>query len=105
MGVTVSTVKDTNGQLPRGAYISGVEEGSPAERAGLKIGDIMVELNGQVITTVSEEIEILSQMKEGDEVAVKVFRPKTVSEDGRISYDGEYVDLTVTLAVVDEIKQ
>ena len=104
MGVTVSTVRDTNGMLPKGAYISNVEAGSPADAAGLKVGDIMVELNGQVITTVTEEIEIISQLKEGDEVAVKVFRPTEVSESG-ISYDGEYVDLTVKLAVVDEISQ
>ena len=105
MGVTVSTVKDTNGQLPRGAYVVSVDEGSPAEAAGLKMGDIMVEVNGQVITTVTEEIEIISQLKEGDEVAVRVWRPENVSEDGRISTEGDYIDLTVKLAVVDEIAQ
>ena len=105
MGVTVSTVNDTNGRLPRGAYVVSVDEKSPAEAAGIKAGDIMVELNGQVITTVSEEIEILGQLKEGDEVAVKVFRPETVTEDGRISAEGEYIDLTVTLAVVDAVAQ
>ena len=105
MGVTVSTVKDTNGQLPRGAYVVSVDEGSPAEAAGLKKGDIMVEVNGQVITTVTEEIEIISQLKEGDEVAVRVWRPENVSEDGRISTEGDYIDLTVKLAVVDEIAQ
>ena len=105
MGVTVSTVKDTNGQLPRGVYINSVDEGSPAEAAGLKVGDIMVEVNGQVITTVTEEIEIISKLKEGDEVAVKVFRPANVTEDGRVSYEGKYIDLTVKLAVVDEVSQ
>ena len=105
MGVTVTTVKDTNGKLPRGAYIVSVEEGSPAETAGLKAGDIMVEINGQVITSVSEEVEILSKLKEGDEVAVKIFRPDQVTEDGRVSYDGKYMDLTVTLVVVDQIAQ
>ena len=105
MGVTVSTVNDTNGRLPRGAYVVSVEEKSPAEAAGIKAGDIMVELNGQVITTVSEEIEILGQLKEGDVVSVKVFRPKTVTEDGRVSSEGEYIDLTVTLAVVDAVEQ
>ena len=105
MGVTVSTVKDTKGQLPRGVYIVSVDEGSPAEAAGLKAGDIMVEVNGQIITSVTEEVEIISNMKEGDEVAVKVFRPAEVSEDGRVSYEGEYIDLTVKLAMVDEIAQ
>ncbi len=105
MGVTVSTVKDTRGQLPRGVYIEEVEKDSPAEAAGLKEGDIMVEVNGQVITSVSEEVEIIGKLKEGDEVAVKVFRPAQVYGDGRISYDGEYVDLTVKLAMVDSIAQ
>ena len=104
MGVTVSTVRDTNGALPKGAYVVSVDEGSPAEAAGLKVGDIMVEVNGQVITTVAEEIEIVSQLKEGDTVNVKVFRPKTVN-GGSISYDGDYVDLQVTLAVVDAVAQ
>ena len=105
MGVTVSTVRDTRGQLPKGAYVVSVEEGSPAEAAGLQAGDIMVEVNGQVITSVSEEIEIVSKLKEGDEVAVKVFRPEEVTEDGRISYEGEYIDLKVTLAVIDSVEQ
>jgi len=105
MGVTVSTVKDTRGQLPRGVYIEEVEKDSPAEAAGLQEGDIMVEVNGQVITSVSEEVEIIGKLKEGDEVAVKVFRPAQVYGDGRISYEGEYVDLTVKLAMVDSIAQ
>jgi serine protease Do len=65
----------------------------------------MVEINGEVITSVSQEIEIVGKLKEGDEVAVKVFRPAQV-EDGKIkSTDGEYVDLTVKLAVIDAIAQ
>lgn len=107
MGVTVTTLKDTQGMLPNGAYIISVDENSPAAAAGLKPGDIMVEVNGKVISTVSEEIEIISQLKEGDQVAVKVFRPAVVedAEKGSISTQGEYMDLTVTLAVVDQIAQ
>jgi serine protease Do len=88
-------------------YIIEVEEGSPAEKAGLQPGDIIVEVNGQVITSVSEEVEILSGMKEGDEVAVRVFRPDVVTDakSGRISTEGDYTDLTVTLAMVDPVNQ
>lgn len=104
MGVKVQTVRDTNGALPKGAYVAEVEEGSPAEEAGMKVGDIMVEVNGQVITTVAEEIEIISKLKEGDEVAVKVFRPEKVTQNG-VSSEGDYIDLTVKLAVVDAVAQ
>ena len=105
MGVSVQTVRDTQGMLPRGVYVAEVEKDSPAEDAGVKVGDIMVEINGQVITSVEEEIEILGKLREGDEVQVKVFRPAEVSENGGISSEGEYVDLTVKLAIVDAVAQ
>ena len=105
MGVSVQTLRDTQGKLPRGVYVAEVEKDSPAEAAGLQAGDIMVEINGQVITTVEEEIEILSKLKEGDEVKAKVFRPSMVDKNGRISSDGEYIDITVKLAVVDAVAQ
>ncbi|MBR2661824.1 MAG: trypsin-like peptidase domain-containing protein [Clostridia bacterium] len=107
MGVTVTTSGGSNGAYPKGVYIIEVEANSPAEKAGIQAGDIIVEVNGQVITSVSEEVEILSGMKEGDEVAVKVFRPNTVTDaqNGRISTDGDYKDLTVTLAMVDPVNQ
>jgi len=105
MGVTVQTVRDTRGMLPRGVYVVEVEKDSPADAAGVKAGDIMVELNGQVITCVEEEIEILGKTKEGDEVKVKVFRPEEVNENGGVSSAGEYVDLTVKLAIVDAVAQ
>ena len=64
-------------------------------------------MNGTVVSSVSEEVEIVSQLKEGDEVAVKVFRPEKVTDaaSGRISTDGEYIDLTVTLAMLDAVNQ
>ena len=106
MGITISTLSDTRGQLPRGVLISAVEEGSPAEKAGLKVGDIIVEVNGQVITNTSEEIEIVGKLKEGDEAAVKVFRSAKISEKGLpASTQGEYLDMTVKLAMIDSIEQ
>ena len=105
MGVTVSTVPDTQGSLPRGVYVVEVQKDGPADAAGIQAGDIMVEINGQVITSVSEEVEILSKLREGDEVSVKVFRPATVRGKGNVSTAGEYIDLTVKLAIVDGLAQ
>ena len=107
MGVTVMGLNNTNGQLPNGAYVVSVDEGSPAEAAGMLPGDIIVELNGQVVSKVSDMTGMIAQMQEGDQLQVKVFRPKTVAdaEKGQISTDGEYVDLTLTLAVVDGVAQ
>ncbi len=107
MGVSVSTSNGRGGAYPKGVYIIEVEEGSPADKGGLKPGDIIVEVNGQVVASVSEEVEIVSKLNEGDEVAVKVFRPSVVTDaqSGRISTDGEYMDLTITLAMLDAVNQ
>ena len=99
MGVSVKTVTG-NGVLPNGVLVVNVEENSPAADAGLQPNDIMVEVNGQVIKNVSEETAIISQLKEGDEVQVKVFRV-TDTNTG----DGEYIDLTVKLAMLDDVHQ
>ena len=104
MGVKVSTMQNTNGMLPKGVLVAEVEAGSPAEAAGMQKGDIIVEVNGQVITSVAEEVAIVGQLREGDQVAVKVFRPKTVTDNG-ISSDGDYIDMTVSLAMLDNVAQ
>ena len=104
MGVSVRTLQNTNGMLPNGVLVLEVEKDSPAEAAGLKNGDIIVEVNGQVVSSVTEEVAVVGELKEGDEVAVKVFRPETVTENG-ISSEGDYVDLTVKLAMLDKTAQ
>ena len=103
MGVSVTDTGNTNGKWPQGVLVREVEAGSPAEKAGLQVGDIMVELNGQVISSFDEEKAIIGSLKEGDEVAVKVFRVTKLNDDGiPITTEGDYVDLKVTLAVIDD---
>lgn len=102
MGVNASTMKDTGGRLPRGVYIAEVEKDSPAEKGGLHVGDIIVEMNGEVIKNVSEEAAILESLKEGDTVKLVVFRSSRVdASTGQISTDGEYLELRVKLSVLE----
>ena len=110
MGVTVTTLTGSavqSGALPRGAYVVEVENGSPAAAAGVQAFDIIVEANGQVITSTSDLTSIISSLKDGDEVALKVFRTGggDLREMEQLPADGEYVDLTLTLAIVDAIAQ
>ena len=108
LGVTVISLTNTNGIVPNGAYIVSVEEGGPAEKGGLKAGDIVVELNGEVISNSSELMEKLDAFREGDTVKLKVWRPDTVqdAEQLYISTDGQYVEnIEVKLAILDNIAQ
>ena len=111
MGVTVPSGNQqisSNGVWPNGAYIISVEAGGPAEEAGIKPGDILVEFDGKVIANSNELIENIKLHKDGDVVTVKVWRPDTVedAENGRISYAGDYVEnIQVTLKTAGNIDQ
>ena len=105
MGVTVDTISKmsstavSRGILPNGAYVSKVEEGSPAEKAGIQAGDIIVEVDGTIIIGSDELISHLESYKAGDTVAVKIYRAENIVGAKYINEigDGEYIDLTVTL--------
>jgi len=61
-----------------GAYVQTVIKDSPAEKAGIKMGDIITEIDGQKITG-DEEItvaKIVNQKKIGDEINIKYVRDK-----------------------------
>jgi len=52
----------------------GVEPGTPAERAGLKIGDVIVALDGKPITTPDEMVAIISDTEIGKTIKVDFVR-------------------------------
>ncbi|MDZ4994212.1 trypsin-like serine protease [Clostridium perfringens] len=70
--VTSEIAKENN--LEEGVYIVGVQEFSPAEKAGLKIGDLIVQFGGKRVKTVEELNEIKGQYNEGDTVPVQIIR-------------------------------
>ncbi len=108
LGVSVANLNSNGGMWPNGAYVIEVEAGSPAEKAGIQPGDILVELNGNVVSSTTDLMNGLEAFKEGDTVTVTVWRPQEVTdaENGRISREGDYVEnLEVTLAMLDGIAQ
>ena len=108
LGVTVANLNSYGGMWPNGAYIVTVEAGSPAEKAGLLAGDIVVEMNGEVISSTEDMMEHLDVFKAGDTVTLTVWRPDEVTdaEQGRISRNGDYKEnIEVSLAMLDNVPQ
>ncbi len=106
LGVTVSTVtaEMTDGALPNGAYVSAVDENGPASVAGILPGDIIVEMNGNVLSSSDDLMNGLEGTNEGDTVKVTVWRPAQVGDAKRmeISTEGQYVEnIEVKLAVLE----
>ena len=58
----------------RGVRIAGVREGSPAERAGLRAGDIIIAFDDQEIADIYAMTEALRARKPGDRVRIRVVR-------------------------------
>ncbi len=62
-------LKDRNGAL-----ISDVFKGDPADKAGLKSGDVVTEVNGKKIKDTHELLMLIAGFRVGDTVKVKVLR-------------------------------
>ena len=57
-----------------GAYVGRVRPGTPADRAGLQAGDVVVRLGGQPVILADDLHRLLSQVPEGRDVALTYVR-------------------------------
>ena len=111
LGISGNHLTSTyNGILPLGVLVKTVDANSPAEAGGIKAGDIIVELDGEIISTMSQLQNGLAGHHEGDQVKIKVFRDEGLSSQitqDRIDLNkignGQYIDLTITLRIVDNL--
>ena len=83
MDLDEATAKEYD--LVVGAYVRSVEDFSPAQKAGLQAGDVIVKVDGQSITTMDELNDIKNSHKVGDVLTLTVNR------------NGEEKELKVTL--------
>lgn len=58
--------------VPTGFYIAGITSGSAADKAGLEIGNIITEIEGEKVESVSDIQNVLYDKKTGDEVTLKI---------------------------------
>ncbi|OPJ61535.1 S1C family serine protease [Clostridium oryzae] len=70
---------------PKGVYVQTVEDFSPAEKAGLRTGDIILKFDGKAVSSVSEINELKAKHKAGDKVSIEISR------------DGKKLNLTLGL--------
>jgi serine protease Do len=75
---------------PRGALVQIVEPGGPAEKAGIKPGDIILAVNGQNIEHYGELSLLISNMHPGTDVHVSVWRERKAQ------------DMTVKISLVSD---
>jgi len=59
---------------PQGAFVSGVEAGAPAEKAGVEAGDVITKFDGKVIEKSSDLPRLIGAIKPGTKGILTVFR-------------------------------
>ncbi len=69
LGITMSDPSEGEGVV-----VDSVLEGLPASKAGLKVGDVVVAVDGQRVASQGEMREILQGKDAGDEVSLRVLR-------------------------------
>ena len=66
-------LEDTEGDV-RGTKVRSVEEGSPAEKAGIKEGDVIVRFDGEAVRSASQLARLVGETPAGRSVAIEVTR-------------------------------
>ncbi len=108
MGVTISDINSPSKEpsadhLPASVWIRNVEEGSPAEAAGLQADDLILKADGKRITTGEELQSILRSHKVGETIELEVYRipgVRSIKSDQPIP-DGETLTMQVEVKVID----
>ena len=64
----------------RGAIVGGIERGSPAEKSGIQLGDVIVSINGQSVVDVNAALKAIAEVPPGKMVPVTLMRRNQVVE-------------------------
>lgn len=99
MGVKIVTSDSSSSDyynIPEGAYIREVTKGGPADKAGLAIGDVIIAVEGDDVSTSEELVDIIGTYEAGETVTITV-----MMRQGR---NYEKKDVQVTLVGYDDIE-
>ena len=88
LGITVGVIPDeakAQYGLPEGLYITAVSEGSDAQKQGIRMGDVLQQVNGQTVVTTQDVLDIRDTCAVGDTMVLTIWR------------NGQTLDIPVTL--------
>jgi serine protease Do len=79
LGVQIQTIDEDMAsglglEKTEGAIISNVEAGSPAEKAGFKVGDVVTKMNGEVVKSSRELARMVAALTPGQKAEFTVWR-------------------------------
>ena len=88
IGVQIRTVDEetaAENNVPVGCRVEELTQGAPADKAGMKVGDIITQADGRPVTVNDDVVNYVRSLKVGDTVVFTVYR------------DGAYLTISVTV--------
>ncbi len=79
LGVTIQNVDENTAKAlglseAKGALVASVREGDPADKAGVKVGDVIVSINGNPIDDARDLTITIGKMPPGQKIGLKIWR-------------------------------
>jgi serine protease Do len=95
-------------KTPEGALVASVGEKSPADKAGIKAGDIILEFDGKKIDSMRTLPKVVANTKVGKSVKIKIWRDKKLISKslklGRLESSEEFKDKKPKKKKTEEIE-
>jgi len=66
--------------LPQGAYVQDVQQDSPADKAGLQAGDVILKIDGKQLDKNNSLADIIAKDKIGQTITITVFRDNNTQD-------------------------
>ena len=73
-GITEDIAKNLKLETEEGALVSDVFEGDPADKAGIRTGDVIIEVDGTGIKDTHELIKVVGRIDVGEKIKITVLR-------------------------------
>ncbi len=67
-------IAESFGLEQKGTIVAGVLQGGPADKAGIKPGDVLLNVNGQEITDTTRLLNVIAQIKPGTDAKIRLKR-------------------------------
>ncbi len=67
-------IAESFGLEQKGTIVAGVLQGGPADKAGIKPGDVLLDVNGQEITDTTRLLNVIAQIKPGTDAKIRLKR-------------------------------
>lgn len=110
--LTAELAKAFNIKSTQGAVVTQIEQGSPAHKAGLLVGDVILKANGKVVRSSVDMHNLVGLMRVGQTIKLEIIRKgrsgiitATIQQIDAATVDGAEINFHLAGAKIGEVKE